>query len=348
MQLWGCESMSAVPQDAVCRWLEENLNWSGVQFLGPLSGGNSNLTWHFSSHEQTCVVRTTPDEAISPNSARGIERESKVLKLVQGVVKAPKLLAWCEDLNVMGRSFLVQEWIDGRSVTETLPNPDWDPTSAANALGEDMMRQLADVHSIAWPSEDLSTLGRPDNFVSRQVERWIAVRKDQSVRELPLFFELGSWLQSNMPETERPSLIHGDYHLDNTLVSTETPEIKAIIDWELATVGDPAMDVALALLFWGNKRASIPPAFSHLQGISRVAGVVDRRHLAAVWSDATGRSTDAMGYYIALAAWRLGAIVEGAYGLYVQGKVDTPYAAGLERDVPALLAEAEQAAAGNW
>ena len=151
-----------------------------------------------------------------------------------------------------------------------------------------------------------------------------------------------------MPVTERPALIHGDYHLDNTLVSVETPEIKAIIDWELATVGDPAMDVALALLFWGEKRVSETPAFSHLQAISRVSGVVDRRHLAAVWSEETGRSIDTMGYYITLAAWRLAAIVEGAYGLYAQGKVDTPYAAGLEHDVPALLAEAEQAAAGNW
>jgi len=340
--------MIKTPQDAVCRWLEEQLNWSEVQFLGPLSGGNSNLTWHFSSAEQACVVRTTPNEAISPSSARGIERESKVLKLVEGAVKAPKLIAWCDDLQVMGRPFLVQEWIDGRSVTATLPNADWDLVGAANALGEDMMRQLADVHSIVWPHEALSTLGRPDNFLNRQLERWLAVRKEHAVRELPLLFELGTWLQDNMPVTECPALIHGDYHLDNTLVSVETPEIKAIIDWELATVGDPAMDVALALLFWGEKRVSETPAFSHLQAISRVSGVVDRRHLAAVWSEETGRSIDTMGYYITLAAWRLAAIVEGAYGLYAQGKVDTPYAAGLEHDVPALLAEAEQAAAGNW
>ena len=153
MQFWGRQSMSTAHQDAVCRWLQENLDWSEVQFLGPLSGGNSNLTWHFSGAEQSCVVRTTPDEAISPNSARGIERESKVLKLVEGVVKAPQLIAWCDDLEVMGRPFLVQEWIDGCSVTATLPNADWDPVGAANALGEDMMRQLANVHSIVWPHE---------------------------------------------------------------------------------------------------------------------------------------------------------------------------------------------------
>jgi len=102
------------------------------------------------------------------------------------------------------------------------------------------------------------------------------------------------------------------------------------------------------VLFWGQHRVSDPPGFPHLQAISRHPGVVDRRYLAGVWSEATGRPVDDMGYYIALSAWRLAAIVEGAYGLYVQGKVDTPYAAGLEHDVPALLQEAERAAKGDW
>lgn len=348
MQFRRRQFMSRAPHDTVARWLEDTLGWSSVAFAGPLSGGNSNLTWHFTSASESCVVRTTPDEAISPTSARGIERESKVLKLVEGLVKAPKLLAWCSDLEVMGRPFLVQQWIDGRSVTDTLPSEEWDPVFAANALGEDMMLQLAAVHGVTWPKAGLDTLGRPDDFLGRQLQRWLGVRREQSVRELPLLFELGAWLQDNMPTTERPALIHGDYHLDNTLVDRETPRIKAIIDWELATVGDPAMDVALALLFWGDKRGNGAPAFPHLQAVSRRPGVVDRRHLATLWASTTGRSMEAMGYYIALAAWRLAAIVEGAYGLYVAGKVDTPYAAGLEHDVPALLAEAEQAAAGNW
>ncbi len=341
--------MSAeTPQAAVCQWLEQHLGWQSVIFAGPLSGGNSNVTWQFTSADGSCVVRTTPDEAISPNSARGIERESKVLKLIEGRVKAPRLLGWCDDLGVMGRPFLTQEWVEGRSITDRLPNDQWDPVAAANALGEDLMLQLAAVHAIEWPDAALEELGKPDGFVSRQLTRWLDVREKQSVRELPLLFELGEWLQNERPETIRPGLIHGDYHLDNTLVAADRPEINAIIDWELATVGDPAMDVALALLFWGQHRVSDPPGFPHLQAISRHPGVVDRRYLAGVWSEATGRPVDDMGYYIALSAWRLAAIVEGAYGLYVQGKVDTPYAAGLEHDVPALLQEAERAAKGDW
>ena len=174
------------------------------------------------------------------------------------------------------------------------------------------------------------------------------VREQQSFRELPQLFELGRWLLDNIPESEGAVLTHGDYHLDNTLVSTTAPEIKAIIDWELATVGEPAMDVALALLFWGQKRIPNPPGFAHLQAISRKPGVIGRRDLAHEWASLTGRSLEHMDYYMALAAWRLASIVEGAYGLFLQGKVSTSYASSLEHDVPALLLEAEHAAKGDW
>ena len=334
--------------DKICNWLNLHLGWHGTRFMGALSGGNSNLTWRFGDEHNVCVVRTPPAESISSNSARGIERESKVLNLVAGRVKAPKIYGWCDDLSVIGRPFLVQEWVDGVSITDVLPSHYSDPVKATNLLGEDLMRQLAAVHSIEWPAEGLETLGRPDNFVVRQIDRWTKVRSDTAVRELPLFFELSSWLTNNRPETERPALIHGDYHLDNTLADPHEPRINAIIDWELATVGDPSMDVALALLFWGDNRSSAPPAFGQLQAISRAPGVVDRHHLAALWADLTGRSLQHMNYYIALASWRLAGIVEGAYCLYEQGKVQSEYASALEYNVPALLRDAERAASGDW
>jgi aminoglycoside phosphotransferase (APT) family kinase protein len=256
--------------------------------------------------------------------------------------------AYCSDLGVIGRPFLVQECIDGVSITDTLPEGYEDPIAATNALGIDMVTQLAAVHNIAWPDPSLSGLGKPEHFIERQIERWLKIRKEQAVRPLPKLFELGQWLRDNVPPVELAALTHGDYHLDNTLADTEAPSIKAIIDWELATVGEPAMDVALALLFWGEKRVPQPPGFAHLQAISRRPGVIDRRELAKIWSINTGRSLDHMDYFMALAAWRLAAIVEGAYCLFTEGKVSTRYAASLEYDVPALLVEAQHAAEGDW
>jgi len=339
--------VSDLPQK-VCSWLSEELGWIDPTFTGALSGGNSNLTWRFDAENNACVVRTPPTEAISPNSGRGIEREAKVLAAVEGRAKAPRLYAYCDDLAVIGRAFLVQECIDGVSITDTLPQGYADPIAATNALGIDLVTQLAAVHAITWPDPKLEGLGRPDQFVERQIGRWLQVREQQSFRELPQLFELGQWLLDNIPESEGAVLTHGDYHLDNTLVSTTAPEIKAIIDWELATVGEPAMDVALALLFWGPKRIPNPPGFAHLQAISRKPGVIGRRDLAHEWASLTGRSLEHMDYYMALAAWRLASIVEGAYGLFLQGKVSTSYASSLEHDVPALLLEAEHAAKGDW
>lgn len=335
-------------QEKLSSWLRAELDWSGVEFAKALSGGNSNQTWLFSDGTNRCVVRMPPAESISPTSARGIERESKALAIAHGVALAPELLAWCGDSSVIGQPFLVQQYIDGVAITDTLPTAYGDPVRSANLLGKDLMAQLAAVHSIEWPADGLDKLGRPAGFVERQITRWTKVRAEHATRELPKLFELSDWLLKHCPKADRPALIHGDYHLDNTLADRHQPRINAIIDWELATVGEPAMDVALALLFWGNQRSSVPPAFSHLQAISRLDGVLSRRELAEHWSGLTGRSLDHMGYYIALASWRLAAIIEGSYGLYCEGKADTAYAAGLEYDVPALLEEACCAARGEW
>lgn len=335
-------------QEKVRRWIAVELDWPDIEFLGELSGGNSNLTWRLGSDRGQCVVRTIPNDSISPSSSRGIERESKVLKLIEGKVRAPKLLAWCGDSNVVGRPFAVQECISGTSVTDTLPAAYPDTPDAINALGKDMIAQLAAVHAISAQESGINELGRPEGFIERQIERWLKVREGVAVRPLPTLFSLGKWLLDNAPDMERATLIHGDYHLDNTLSDLNEPRVNAIIDWELATVGSPHMDVALALLFWGDYRVAEPPAFAHLQAISRRPDVLGRRDLAQHWAALTGLSLEHMDYYMTLAAWRLAAIVEGAYCLYTEGKVDTDYAAGLAHDVPALLEEALHASRGDW
>lgn len=333
----------------IAPWLGEHLDWREVGFVDALSGGNSNLTWRFQSADgQGCVVRTFPGETISPKAHRGIEREAAVLRIVEGHVRAPKVLAWCEDNEVIGRPFLVQEWVDGVALTDTLPPAYRGGADDVNALGRDLIAQLAAIHNIPWPSPALKAIGKPEKFVHRQLTRWLGIREKQQVRELPSLFRLGQWLLDNEPTETAPALIHGDYHLDNTLADREQPRILAVIDWELATVGDPYMDVALALMLWGDERRADPPAFQRLQAISRQAGVVSRRELAAHWSELTGRPLQNMDYYMALAFWRLAAIIEGAYCLYAEGKVDSDYARGLEYDVPALLLEAEKASMGDW
>jgi aminoglycoside phosphotransferase (APT) family kinase protein len=293
-------------------------------------------------------VRTFPAETISPTAHRGIEREHTIMQAVRGQVKAPEVLGWGDENSPLGRPFLVVECIDGVSITDTLPAAYADEEDAPTRLGEELMDQLAAIHTVDLDASGLTNLGKPDRFLERQISRWLKVRQGASVRNLPAIESLGMWLLDNQPPAAEPSLVHGDYHLDNTLASRTSPEILAVIDWEMATVGDPYTDLGLALMFWGSNRTVEPPAFAHLQAVSRGTGVVDRRALAERWAAKTGRPVDHLNYYMAYAFWRLAAIVEGAYCLYVAGKVDSPYARDLEYNVPALLDEAQQAAQGNW
>jgi aminoglycoside phosphotransferase (APT) family kinase protein len=159
--------------------------------------------------------------------------------------------------------------------------------------------------------------------------------------------DIGRWLLEQLPADGPVGVTHGDFHLDNSLCHPERPELLAVIDWEMATIGDPLTDLGLFLMFWGPRRAE-PPGFVHVQAVTRIDGVASRRQLATRWSEAAGLPVDNLDYYLCFAFWRLAAIVEGAYGLYLEGKVDTPYARGLEYDVPALLREAQMAADGEW
>ncbi|MEP5763761.1 MAG: phosphotransferase family protein [Halieaceae bacterium] len=338
---------SVIAEDALGDWLAANTPYRGVSVEKVLAGGNSNLTLQLTSDQGPVVLRTPPESAISPKAHRGIEREARVMQALQGRVQVPEVLAWCEDVSVIGRPFLLVSLVDGVSISDTLPASYPDDAATINALGEGLVDELAAIHSVPWQEVGLADFGNPDQFLQRQLDRWREIRARSQVRELPRIESLGRWLSENLPPASPGCLVHGDYHLDNTLSRPDQPRLAAVIDWELATIGDPLSDLGLLLMFWG-ARSVEPPGFAHVQAVTRREGVHSRRQLAERWASATGSSIEHLDFYMCFAFWRLAAIVEGAYQLYLEGKVDTAYARGLEWDVPALLEEASAAANGEW
>ena len=168
--------MTSEATEQVADWLRDSLGWAQAEFVSALAGGNSNLTWQFRDDEKACVVRTPPADDISPTSARGIQREAQILQAIADYpVKAPGVLAWCDDEKVIGRPFLVQEWVDGVALTDTLPVAYTDSSDSVNRLGEDLIDQLAALHAVPTDLEALQKLGRPERFVERQIERWLGV-----------------------------------------------------------------------------------------------------------------------------------------------------------------------------
>lgn len=326
---------------AFADWMAAHAGLSGA-VLGPLlGGGNANVTRMVECGDRRLVLRHPPEAVVSDTAASGIAREFRVASALAGRAPVAAPLAFCDDAGVIGAPFMVSEFVDGVAITEALPDAYADDARTVSAIGEALVDALAAVHVTDWREAVGEGFGRPEGFVERQVERWLKVRARDRVRDLPLLDELGGWLLANLPEPAPAAIVHCDYHLDNTLFDRAAPRLKAIIDWEMATVADPRVDLGLVTMFW-NRDEGRGPGFRFVQRVSNRAGVIPAGELAQRWSAATGIGLAGFDWFRVFAFWRLAAIVEGAYVLYRRGEVDSAYARGLETDVPALLREAAE------
>ncbi|CAA9265472.1 MAG: acyl-CoA dehydrogenase, putative phosphotransferase [uncultured Actinomycetospora sp.] len=328
----------AVPE-GLASWLDDHLDGTGPWRLERLPGGNSNETCLLSDGAGTTwVLRRPPQHALSA-SAHDVGREHRVLTAVaEAGAPAPRPAACCEDADVPGGPFLVMEHLpDAVSITDTLPEP-W-PVDAVGTLADEVVDALAAVHRVAWQEVGLDGFGRPDGFLARQVRRWYGQWERIACRPLPRMDDLATWLEQRRPPTFRPGLVHGDFHVDNCLFARAEPRLLAVIDWEMATIGDPLLDLGLLLAFWGPRPVD-PPAMPALQAVSRRPGAPPVEHLVARYEQQVGHPVGDVAYYRVLALFKLASIIEAAYAQYRAGDLDTPYAAALERDVPALLEEA--------
>lgn len=331
--------LEADASQRLSRWLAEKAHLPNARPGALLAGGNANITRLVESDAGRFIMRQAPAQAVSAKASAGIEREYKLLRAVHGSALVPRPVAWCADLDVVGAPFSITEFVEGVAISEALPPAYGADAAVINAIGEVLIDGIADVHGIDWSARLPSDFGRPADFLQRQIGRWRDIRGKDTVRELPALEEIADWLTATAPTDGASRIVHCDFHLDNCLFARNAPSLNAIIDWEMATIGDPMIDVGLLLMFWKRDEAySI--GFSFVQRVTNRPDVVDPRVLADRWSARTGISSEKLDWYRVFAFWRLAAIVEGAYVLYRRGEVDTSYAQGLERDVPALLAEA--------
>lgn len=322
------------------RWLAA-AGIEGPYELSSLAGGNSNQTMLVTAGSERLVMRRPPRATID-SSAHNIGREERVLAaLAPGPVPVPAPRGLCAEEAVPEAPFLLMEAIDGVALRDELPERWADrPAAAAGAIGRQTAIALAELSTLDWRALGLGDFGRPEDFLARQVPRWRKQYRRYEHRDLPDFEAVAGWLEANRPPDGEPAIIHGDFHVDNCLFAGDgEPRLAAVIDWEMSTIGDPLLDAGLFLGFWGTERLE-PLGMSFVQGFSRVEGAPTRAELAALYEERSGRSLEHLPYYMALAFWKLAAIVEGAHAHYVAGRTDAPYAAALEHDVPALLAEA--------
>lgn len=337
---------SAVGEEAISLaeelspWLKTATDDDGPFTVERLSGGNSNETLLVRSPSAARVLRRPPRATIDA-SAHNVEREYRILMaLADTHVPVPRPIATAREPVPGGPPALLMEHLDGISLTAELP-PQY-PPGAARTVGHAVVDALADLHSLPWQDLGLEGFGRPERFLERQVGRWQSQYALYRHRDLPDFDVVAGWLEEHQPPEGEPAILHGDFHADNCLFSRDAPvRLLAIIDWEMSTIGDPLLDVGLLLGLWGTDRPQ-PCAMPAIQGFSRAPSAPTRDELARRYEERSGRSLEHLNFYMALALWKLAAIVEGAHLHFTAGRLQTEYAMALGDDVPRLLAEARR------
>lgn len=327
----------AQADQAVAEWLTANAGLHDVEIGANLAGGNANVTRLVTAREGRFVLRHPPADAVSDKAAAGIGREFRALRALHGHAPVPRPFAFCADADVIGQPFALSGFVEGVTITDRFPASYG--SDAVGRIGHSLMETLGAIHRVDCAGLAADGFGRPAGFARRQIDRWLKLRAEGAVRDLPLLREVADWLLANQPQEGAPAIVHCDFHLDNCLSHPDRPEVRAVIDWEMATLGDPLIDLGLCLFFW-NRDPAAPLGFGFVQAVSNRADAPERSELADAWSQASGRDHAALDWHVVFSAWRLAAIVEGAWELYVRGAISSDYARGLEHDVPALLREA--------
>lgn len=282
-----------------------------------IAGGRSNLTYAISDGEHTWVLRRPPLGHVLP-TAHDMAREYRVMTALAGTgVPLPETYALCEDTEVNGAPFYVMEKVDGIIYRDGAALAGLD-TAASARISTELVDVLARIHTVDYKAVGLEGFGHPEGFLERQIRRWGEQWERSKTRELPGVDEIARRLRAALPESGPPTIVHGDYRLDNTMMAADDPgRIVAVLDWEMSTLGDPLADLGLFLLYWGNAGAQIIATGS---AIDAGAGFLSADEVVERYARQSGRSVEALDWYVVFASYKLAIIVEGIHARFKMGK----------------------------
>jgi aminoglycoside phosphotransferase (APT) family kinase protein len=310
-------------------WLAEHV----PGFRGPLTveqfkGGQSNPTYLLGAPSGRYVLRRKPPGKLLP-SAHAVDREYRVMAALAGSgVPVPRVFGLCPDEGVIGTAFFVMDFVAGRVLwDQTLPG--MAPAERA-AIFDAMNDVIAKLHRVDYASVGLSDFGKTGGYVARQIARWTKQYRASETESIPAMERLIEWLPAHLPPTESTGLVHGDYRLDNLIFHPSEPSILAVLDWELATLGDPLADFAYHVMYW----RLAPGLFRGLDGVDLAAlGIPTEADYVAAYCQRTGRRSagrthiDHWDFYVAYNMFRLAAILQGIMGRVRDGTAASAQAA---------------------
>jgi len=322
------ESVTGAAQDdpqidvgALARWMDANkLPGSGAPLAARyISGGASNEIFELRRGDERMALRKPPAKV--PKGRNEIMlREYRVIAALNDTgVPHPRGIAVCDDTSVLGSCFYIMGHVDGWTPMGALPPPfDGDPQLRA-AMAYELVDAIARLGQVDWRAAGLADFGKPEGFLDRQVDRWLAHLAKIQFRPLPGLQEAAQWLRTHTPRSFTPGIIHGDYQFANVMFQHGAPaKLAAIVDWEMATIGDPLLDLGWIMMTWPD------PDEDRSSGYVDFSGMPSRAQLIARYATMSGLPVEAMDYYIVLARFKMACVLEAGYARYVQGGADNP------------------------
>lgn len=314
----------AVDLDALAGWMNGvGLGAGPIENATLLAGGTQNILLRFQRAGREYVLRRPPPH-LRANSNETMRREARVLAALAGSdVPHPGLIAACGDENVIGAAFYLMEPIDGFNPTSGLPALHAGSEKIRHRMGLAMVEGIAALGALDYRAIGLEGLGKPDNYLERQVARWKAQLSSYAEfadwtgpAEIPGVDAVANWLDAHRPQSFKPGVIHGDFHLANVLFRPDGPELAAIVDWELTTIGDPLLDLGWLLATWPEGEDAVVEDVA----VTPWRGFPNAQELVEHYRPRTERDVGAIDWYAVLACYKLGIILEGTHARACAGK----------------------------
>jgi aminoglycoside phosphotransferase (APT) family kinase protein len=334
---------TGVDLDRLATWMDQQgLPRGAITEVERLTGGTQNILLRFCRGGNDYVLRRPPIHKRA-KSDETMRREARVLAaLRESPVPHPGLIAACGDTDVLGCAFYLMAPIDGFNPASGLPTPHRDDPAIRHQMGLAIADAAAALSQVDVDAAGIGDLGRREGYLERQAARW--QKQLESYRELPGYSgsdlpsvdAVGEWLDINRPASWQPGLVHGDFHLANVMFSPSGPELVAVVDWEMATIGDPLLDLAWLLATWrddDDHAAAVVP-------IEPWSGFPIRDELIARYRDASGRDLTALPWFEVLACYKLGIVLEGTHARACAGQADKPTGDRLHAAALSLLQRA--------
>ncbi len=317
-------------------WLRPFITEDQLPEVMQFRSGASNLTYLLSYPDRELVLRKPP-VGTKAASAHDMKREYLIQSRLQSVYPlVPKMIALCEDQSVMGSDFYVMERVEGEIFRRDIP--EGITSSDISVMADSLINGLVQLHAV--DSSILKELNKGNGYVQRQVQGWSKRYRNALTDDVPAAEKLMAWLDANQPDDIDSCIIHGDWRIDNVVFDLANARIAGVLDWELATVGDPLMDLGSALAYWVDRDdeaafASLRRQPSHLPGMPTRDEFVQR------YLELSGRKCNDFTFYEVFGLFRLAVIIQQIWARFRLGQTTNPAFAGFGDAVNTLINRAE-------